>query len=177
MKIDIKKLGGHQNLQFELHGDWFHHLIARGESIDFKLKTVYVNCDILKAQDRLILTGQIDTAVTMSCGRCLEEAQVPLKTDFKYILVAVSGEDLPKEKELSPDDPDVLPYQEESLDLEPLILEQIVLHIPMRALCKEDCSGLCPSCGVNLNLTTCDCRHGGFDSRFAALAGIKLNKQ
>jgi uncharacterized protein len=75
--------------------------------------------------------------------------------------------------ELATDDLDVFPYTGDVIDLEPLVREQFVLSIPYAPLCKEDCRGLCPQCGIDRNVASCECA-APIDPRFAALQGLKL---
>ena len=60
------------------------------------------------------------------------------------------------------------------MDLEAIIREQIILMVPLKPLCREDCRGLCPNCGANLNLESCDCKTDKSDSPFAQLAKLKI---
>ncbi|HJV09433.1 MAG TPA: DUF177 domain-containing protein, partial [Acidimicrobiales bacterium] len=62
----------------------------------------------------------------------------------------------------------------DSVDLEPLVREALVLDLPLAPLCEEDCRGLCPTCGADLNLGDCDCPPAETDSRWAALDVLRL---
>ena len=75
--------------------------------------------------------------------------------------------------EVAEGDLDVFPFDGEKIDLEPLFREQFVLAIPFAPLCREDCKGLCPQCGTDLNSGTCSCEKPT-DPRLAALKGLKL---
>jgi uncharacterized protein len=75
--------------------------------------------------------------------------------------------------EIAADDLDVFPYDGEIVDLEPLIREHFVLAVPYAPLCRDDCKGLCPQCGVDRNVEACACEPPP-DPRFAALKGLKL---
>lgn len=75
--------------------------------------------------------------------------------------------------ELATDDLDVFPYAGDVIDLEPLVREQFILAVPFAPLCKDDCLGLCPQCGVDRNVSSCACEKP-IDPRFAALQGLKL---
>ncbi len=65
----------------------------------------------------------------------------------------------------------------EHVDLDDLVREQILLALPTRQLCRDDCKGLCPTCGANLNQTTCDCSAEEIDPRFAALAQLLAEEE
>lgn len=75
--------------------------------------------------------------------------------------------------ELATDDLDVFPYAGDAVDLEPLVREQFILAVPFAPLCKDDCLGLCPQCGIDKNVESCACEKP-IDPRFAALQGLKL---
>jgi uncharacterized protein len=77
------------------------------------------------------------------------------------------------EHELREEDVNVLEIPDETLDLDPILLEQLQLNIPMRALCRPECQGLCPVCGGNRNEAPCDCRQHDVDPRWAALAHLR----
>lgn len=74
--------------------------------------------------------------------------------------------------ELAEDDLDVFPYEGDVVDLEPLIREQFILAVPFAPLCKDDCKGLCPMCGIDRNIDTCQCEKP-VDPRFAGLEALK----
>ena len=64
-------------------------------------------------------------------------------------------------------------YQGGGMELEDILREQIVLAMPMQRVCREDCKGICPTCGSNRNETPCDCKEDRSGSRWAALEGLK----
>jgi uncharacterized protein len=64
-------------------------------------------------------------------------------------------------------------YQKDSLALEDVLREQVLLALPVRTLCKPDCKGLCPRCGANRNLQACNCDPGPSDPRWEALSGLR----
>jgi uncharacterized protein len=83
------------------------------------------------------------------------------------------------EVELSPeivDEVNLGYYREDEIDLDPIVLEQIVLQIPIKPLCREACKGLCPQCGADLNVESCECRVDSGDLRFAVLKNFKIKK-
>jgi len=68
-------------------------------------------------------------------------------------------------------------YAGKEIDLAPAVREQILLYIPPPPLCREDCLGLCPKCGKDLNDGACSCDRTVIDPRWAALKGIQLQKK
>ncbi len=105
----------------------------------------------------------------VECGRCLDRMVQPLdfpfSEEFYQTVVVNTGARLPK-----PEDPDVFFIDEaHRLDLEEPMREYALLNIPMLPLCREDCKGLCPQCGANLNEGPCDCDTDEVDDRLAAL--------
>ena len=76
----------------------------------------------------------------------------------------------------SDDDVDFAPFEGDEIDLGELFREQILLAIPMTPLCREECKGLCPVCGADLNAGECSCERGEIDPRWSALADLKDKK-
>ena len=115
------------------------------------------------------LTGELE----MSCSRCLEPFTLPIVTDFDLQYVPRTENVGEGEHEVEEDDLETSFYDEDQIDLGHLIMEQFQLALPMKALCSEDCKGLCPQCGTNLNTGSCDCNIKWEDPRFAALKAMK----
>ena len=67
-------------------------------------------------------------------------------------------------------------YEDHVIDLGQLMQEQCYLAVPMKPLCKEDCRGLCPDCGANLNTATCQCQRAWVDPRLAVLEQLRKDK-
>jgi uncharacterized protein len=91
------------------------------------------------------------------CARCVEPIPTPLTGDFDLIFRPQSADADPGERAITPDETEIGYYEESGLSLEDVVREQVLLSLPSRTLCKEDCKGLCPRCGQNLNLATCSC--------------------
>jgi uncharacterized protein len=113
---------------------------------------------------------------TLACTRCLREStsRVDARVDL-----AVEVDDQKEhrgepadEYELADEDLGVLMLPGPLLDTRPLVIEQVELHVPMKWLCRDDCAGLCPECGADLNAGKCDCSPAA-DPRWAALAKLK----
>ncbi len=113
--------------------------------------------------------GRIIAAVEFDCARCLELQKLDFNSDFDLYfypmtLIAQSGESA-----LARDETEVGFYEGEGLDLTDVIREQLLLWLPMRSLCRPDCGGICPGCGINRNQAVCDCHQGLTDPRWDIL--------
>ncbi len=106
------------------------------------------------------------------CARCVEPVALSLSGDFDLIFRPEEADANPGEHAITPDETEIGYYEESGLSLEDVVREQVLLSLPGRTLCKEDCKGLCPRCGQNLNLATCSCGDAPADPRWNALAGL-----
>ena len=114
-----------------------------------------------RAADEILLTGKIACQMHSVCARCLAPVSAPFQTDLSLLLLK------------EPDDQeerDVWLYQGESADLYGAVEETLLLDLPLRLLCREDCKGLCPKCGKNLNEGDCGCVKKEIDPRLQGLA-------
>lgn len=115
-------------------------------------------------------SGNVELTVTMPCSRCLTEVEVPLSLDFSQRFV-------PAETAGEPNgDEDAEIFSEYRLELLEFIMNEIRLGIPMKVLCREDCKGLCPKCGRNLNEGFCGCDLHEKDPRWDALKSLLRDK-
>jgi uncharacterized protein len=113
--------------------------------------------------------GSIEGDVALACSRCLGDAGATV-TDEAHIIFAEAG------TEGAEDDPDIFLLDDRSpdLDLRPALREQWLLNVPGYALCRDDCKGLCPTCGTDLNLGPCDCENtSSADPRLAVLRDLR----
>jgi uncharacterized protein len=165
-----------RQLQYTLEGDWYREYLQKSGGIDFHIHPALVDAEIHKILDTVTLDIRVETALDLECGRCLEPYTLPVKSSFRYTLVPLRDQETQKE-ELSDEDVSFSHYQNDLIDLNVLVYEQILLQVPMKPLCREDCPGLCPQCGVSLNAATCQCRPGAVDSRLEALKNFKVKKQ
>jgi len=129
-----------------------------------------------KWREQVRLRGIIDASVEVRCDRCVAPVVIPVNADFDvtYVPEEVLKTDA-EATELQEDDLTFATYEGDELDLEELAREQLLLALPARHLCREDCKGLCPTCGEDLNTQTCGCERQATDPRWAALAALKKN--
>jgi DUF177 domain-containing protein len=133
---------------------------------------VHLSFDIHKDKDRFRLVGSVATELELTCSRCLEPYMLPVSTTFDLRYLPISAASTEHEHEVADDDLETSFYRDDQIDLNELLREQFYLALPMKPLCREDCRGLCPQCGTNLNTSTCDCRALWEDSRLEALKDL-----
>ncbi len=143
-----------------------------------------VSADLRKVSGGVLLKAQFTERVDTQCKRCLTDATLTLPVSFTLNLVPQSlarGEDVLDEDEVeekdrghgesggsfSMNDTDEEVFDGKVIDLEPIVREQAILALPMNALCREDCKGLCAQCGQNLNEKACACEAKSEDSPLA----------
>lgn len=121
-----------------------------------------------------LLRGTLKGDFTLPCARCLEPAPVPI--DAAIAVTFVEREEGSSESENPEEDQDdVVRFEHGTIDVGHAIRDEILLAVPMTAICKEDCAGICATCGCNRNLTPCGCdKPSPETSKFAALAKMKL---
>jgi len=127
-----------------------------------------------KIREQVRMRGKIKASVEVRCDRCLAPVVVAVDADFDVAYIPAEAEDTEREvTELQPDELIFATYEGDSLDIDELAREQLLLALPLRQLCREDCKGLCPTCGADLNSQTCNCEQQDTDPRWAALAALK----
>lgn len=140
------------------------------------VEPVTLGLDLVKDRQRYRLTGDLETTVELTCSRCLEPFRIPIDVDvdLRYLPHAENAGE--GELEVEAEDLTTAFYRDEQIDLGQLVREQIWLAMPMKPLCREDCRGLCPGCGVNRNVATCQCETDWVDPRLAGLKQLLPNK-
>ena len=145
-----------------------------GEQEAFRIvEPVSLAFDIFKDKAQFRLAGGGQTTLELPCGRCREPFTLPVDVSFDlryHPHAANTGEG---EREIEEDDLTTAFYENETIDLGQLMREQFYLALPMKPLCDENCLGLCPLCGTNLNRETCSCKRDWEDPRLAVLKTLK----
>jgi DUF177 domain-containing protein len=132
---------------------------------------VHGSAELLDGQ--IHINGQLQTRLEMVCARCLEPVVEDVSRDFDLFYRPLQSIQREEEMQLRLDDTEMAFFQGEGLFLTDVLAEQVLLAIPMKAICRSDCRGLCPHCGINLNTDECRCRLQALDSRMAPLARFK----
>jgi uncharacterized protein len=118
----------------------------------------------------VFVRGRIRTTVQMSCRRCLAPVESSVEDTVDLFYEPLTAEDEDADGEVYP-----LPLRGDELDLRDAIREQVLLRVPEFGLCREDCRGLCPQCGTDLNTGSCDCTPHEHDSPWSALKNVKFD--
>ena len=119
------------------------------------------------------LRGCFQATFQVPCARCVEPVEIPLEAEFDLIFRPVGADSDAPERSITAQETEIGYYLKDSLALEDVLREQVLLALPVRTLCKPDCKGLCPRCGINRNSQTCSCDVGPSDLRWQALAGLR----
>ena len=140
-------------------------------SEDSLLATVYSDVDfaepinvtgyVKNMAGYMVLSADVRVSYSTVCARCIEPVSNVLEISFE--------KDIASSGDVSDENDDYIIIEDKKLDLLPTVEEEIMLEMPSRTLCKEDCLGLCPKCGKNLNEGDCDCAKKEVDPRLAIL--------
>ncbi len=136
-----------------------------GEEFKF-LKPLHITGQITNNTKSLELNAKVTGEVEVQCARCRKAMTVPVNFDISEVIIQDNGEDL---------DEDVLVIEGEELDLDDVIINNFLMNVDGKYLCSEDCKGLCPKCGHDLNLGECSCDNDYIDPRWEKLAEIMKN--
>ena len=124
-------------------------------------------------EDQIRISGEFRTRVEMACARCLEPVVEEVSRNFDLYYRPMQSITKEEEFRLKLDDTEMAFFEGDGLFLTDVLAEQVLLAIPMKAICRSDCKGLCPHCGANLNSDECRCEGQFGDSRMAPLARLK----
>jgi uncharacterized protein len=134
--------------------------------------TVKIEARIDKSVRQIFLQGAIQAEGIFFCDRCLDDFHQEISTAYSmmYVQGARSTVDLNKEEEIQ-----ILAADMNYIDLDDDVRQYILLAIPQKLLCRDDCQGFCPTCGVNKNIASCTCGAQEVDSRWDALKKLSHN--
>jgi uncharacterized protein len=119
------------------------------------------------------IDGDFSTKVELLCARCLDPITRDVANKFDLLYRPLGADAGKEELSVTAAEADVSYYQGEGLLLEDVLREQVLLALPLKAICRDDCKGLCPHCGKNLNLEQCNCAEPMDDPRWSALKDIR----
>lgn len=151
MKVDIStikdSLGAMKEVDETCKMD---DLSLTGRTLEF-VEPIQLNFQITNSGDEYLVTGQILAKGLVECSRCLKRYVYPMKIEFNELIA---------KDEIANDN---------FLDLSELIYEHLILELPIKTVCDENCPGLCSTCGQNLNQKECGCDRSVIDPRLMKL--------
>ncbi|HDI78967.1 MAG TPA: DUF177 domain-containing protein [Desulfobacteraceae bacterium] len=173
MLVDLTSIDERgKDFSFFLDSSWWHKVAPEEPFIDIESE-IEVSVSIYKAGSHFVVDGKMEGVLLLSCDRCLERFSHPISSPFKLYLEEITDIKDIEEAELSEGDLDIHYIQGKELELNNLLREQIFLSIPFKNLCTEQCKGLCPVCGENLNIRDCGCTRPTGHPAFQKLAALK----
>jgi uncharacterized protein len=119
------------------------------------------------------LRGELATSLDLICARCLEPVTQDVKRNFELLYRPLGADAGRDELSVTDAEAEIGYYEGQGILLEDLLREQVLLALPLKITCREDCKGLCPQCGVNLNQQQCSCVTTLPDPRWSALEEIR----
>lgn len=126
-------------------------------------KPVDIKGEVTSSAGVVALSMHITAWYCAPCDRCGLETETAIPFDIEYILATNTQNE---------DNDDIITVPDYQLDLDEIVRSDVLLHIPMKHLCKDDCKGICSKCGKNLNEGSCNCETKEIDPRLAALADL-----
>jgi uncharacterized protein len=162
LKVDLGQLARKKRLQIDAQvppDDALFHGAA------FEMQgPLEVTLEAQQAGPDVLVRGRLDGVAELACRRCLVAVTVPISEEVALLFREGVSEADAEAQEIYP-----LPPKANEVDLTNALREHLVLAVPAFAICREECKGLCPSCGTNLNDNTCSCEPEHIDHRWAAL--------
>lgn len=138
-------------------------------------KDIRVQGSLSKVGREVFLKGSLSTEMEMACSRCLEPFDFQIRSRISsHFVPGQEAGNQDADVELHAADIEVEYYSDNRIDLTQTVYDQMMLSLPLARLCKEDCKGICPHCGVNRNLDNCQCSdQDSIDPRLAVLQTLK----
>jgi len=176
MKIDLFGTHKHDYL-LELTCD-LADIGVDDDAIDAFEGPVTVSVHVQRNGDVARLTSVVHAVVKLECARCLEEFTREVSGEFTIVARRLrKGEVVRKSEEaadIEDDEEDLvlLDYDTNEIDIAENVHDALLLEIPLKSICSENCKGLCPVCGQNLNEGECGCKRTGTDPRWNALSDL-----
>jgi uncharacterized protein len=130
-----------------------------------------------RQMDEIFISGDIKGNLRLQCSRCLTSFQRHIELDINLTYLPIEEINKMETYEIKDDESNISYYRGEQLDITEIVQEQLILSIPMKPLCEENCKGLCPVCGANLNIQECGCEREKVDPRLSILKKLFERKE
>ncbi len=183
MKIEIQHIPSHGTTRiFKKEAKAFATLKKLMSNGEYRFAVpITIELVVRPEHDLFKIQGHLATTVQLACSRCLESYDSYLKRRFTLRFSRKIPQDLhgrdDQGVELTADQIGLMFFKGDEIDISGAIEEQVVLALPYKPLCREDCKGLCLHCGLNLNRESCRCHNEVSPSPFRVLKKLKLPSQ
>lgn len=149
-------------------------LIDQG-AVDFRTP-VRGNLTATWSGEVIEVAGHIETTVNLPCGRCLKPVTSHLDVELLLCYSELADDEVAdaEEVEIRAEELGLITFSGTEIDLRPDIEQEIVMALPQLIVCAEDCRGLCPVCGIDLNQGQCSCERPVFHTGLAALKNFRI---
>jgi uncharacterized protein len=128
---------------------------------ELTLETLQGDLRLTRTSEGILVQGELHCAIATNCTRCLTDIDASYPLEIEELFTPLNSGN--SQFEIGDDN---------NIDLAPLIREESVVSVPYHLLCRDDCQGLCPTCGQNRNESACTCELDDIDPRWAGLADL-----
>lgn len=162
-KIFLLEVGfiAHEEIGYSRTFDFDVEHLELGE--DLTLDNLSGEINFSRSSEGILAQAEFSAFTETSCGRCLEKVYQPLESKFSELFTLSSRAD--KDTEM------ILPANGK-IDFVPILRDYMLLEVPINSVCREDCQGFCPECGVNRNEESCNCATETRDTRLSVLKSL-----
>lgn len=177
MKLRVEEITAEvKEISFSESEEEVNRTLEQGPIREYSVNgPILVNLSYYRAGTDVLFKGDLSAAIRATCARCAEDFVGLTRRAFRFVMVAEAmGETV--QAATRAEDLELSLYKGDEIDLAPLIREQMLLALSTRPLCRDECRGLCPLCGVNLNNRQCDCQSETLDPRLAILRSLRLRQ-
>ena len=164
MKIELNRISEDFSQKLELE-DSPEALELKAEGVTFD-KPVRAELSVSKNKDQLICLGQVTALAKLECSRCLAGYDYTITSELNFVVDLAGGSEQARSEE---EGYFVVDPSSAFFEIDHLVREAVILSLPLKPLCSEECKGLCPVCGIDLNRSQCNCVRGETDPRWDQL--------
>lgn len=168
--VDVQEIGDGEELDISLNLP-SGKIFGKDDGVA-ELGELDINLNLKKYQENIYLTGDAGVSIQLQCSRCLADFDKRLEVNFNAQFVP-GGKDNRSPEEEEAGGEDIIGYDGPSIELQGVLRDNMMLAMPIKPLCGDDCKGICPECGTNLNMEQCECSRHEVDNRLAILKKLK----
>ena len=167
MKIRIEDIG-EEGLEIAFKRDerWGDYLPPH--------ETVAATLVFIRQESNVLVRGDVEVIVHLQCSRCLVDIDVILNNPIDSVLIPQSLISQQETSQLNEEDMNIIPFDGTELNVDDIVQEHLILSLPFKPLCRAECEGICPRCGVDRNIEPCRCKSDQDIHPFEALKKLKI---